>query len=337
MVAVSLSAAARNSAAAFGSSVMTVQPARRHRLTESASCARRVGPDALLERLRGAVTDLLSSALIRFQAVLVMTIAPIERRDAQVEHVLRVAEDLQRQREVRRARAPCRSCRSSASAARECRWASSATGWKPFDLYHCTDLSSPWLVKSLALFTSASVRSGFFEKSCTQPPLPQLRQMEALGLELLLEHGVSFCSTAISSSSLWKKNGMPNTLNASSSCARPTAIRRWPAAVDARAHHPDRRRFVALGAPGYTVSLTRPLVFVSHVLAHVEQRLVPGRIHGRLGGELDRAGRGQASARARRTSGKATRNRFRADIVLNSPPSAVRAGGPQSFRNRVST
>ena len=43
--------------------------------------------------------------------------------------------------------------------------ADSATGLNPFALYHCTMRSSPWLVKSFACFTSASVRSGFFENS----------------------------------------------------------------------------------------------------------------------------------------------------------------------------
>ena len=64
----------------------------------------------------------------------------------------------------------------------------SATGWKPFALYHCTIRSSPWLVKSFAALMSASVVIGFFENSCTQPALPQAEQLEALGLEPLLEH-----------------------------------------------------------------------------------------------------------------------------------------------------
>ena len=61
--------------------------------------------------------------------------------------------------------------------------------------YHCTHLSAPFVVKSFASLTSASVRSGFFEKTCTQPPVPQLsrwkplacRRCSSSGVELLLD------------------------------------------------------------------------------------------------------------------------------------------------------
>ena len=82
---------------------------------------------------------------ILFHASFVMIERADERRDVEVEHVLRVAEDLQHQREVRRLGAasimpvPSFSCAGMSVG-------SSATGWKPFDAYHCTISSSPLLV-----------------------------------------------------------------------------------------------------------------------------------------------------------------------------------------------
>jgi hypothetical protein len=40
-----------------------------------------------------------------------------------------------------------------------------ATGLNPFDLYHCTIRSSPWLVNIFAVLTSFSDMIGFFENS----------------------------------------------------------------------------------------------------------------------------------------------------------------------------
>ena len=72
--------------------------------TDSASCAGASARTRFSSACAAAVTSALSSALMRFQAALEMIIAPVSGAMCEIEHVLRVAEDLQRQREVRRVR-----------------------------------------------------------------------------------------------------------------------------------------------------------------------------------------------------------------------------------------
>ena len=127
----------------------------------------------------------------------------------------------------------------------------SATGWKPLALYHCTIRSSPWLVKSFAALMSASVVIGFFEKSCTQPALPQASSLKPLASRRFSSIGVSFSRTYWPSASDWKKNGMPKTLNASSIV--PEARQHQQVGlqlIDAGPHHPDRGVLAALRAAG---------------------------------------------------------------------------------------
>ena len=167
--------------------------------------------------------------------------------------------------------------------------ADSATGWKPLLLYHCTIRSSPWLVKSFACLTSASVLSGFFENSWTQPALPQHSSLKPLASSRFSSIGVSFSARTAASSSFWKKNGMPNTLNASSICDSPAAISRLRLQlIDARPHHANRGRLVALRAAGVDGELHAAARLRVPFGAHVEQRLVPGGVDRRLRRQLDR-------------------------------------------------
>src|SRR5712692_1622436 len=109
-----------------------------------------------------------------------------------------------------------------------------ARGWKPFALYHCVMRSSPAVVHSLRPLRSATVRTGRFENTCSQPPCPQLSSTNPFASTRCLRTGVSFSTTAFSSSYDSKKNGMLKTLNAPSILASPTTVSDAPCSASSR-------------------------------------------------------------------------------------------------------
>src|SRR6266851_10021826 len=109
-----------------------------------------------------------------------------------------------------------------------------ARGWKPFVLYHCVMRSSPAVVHSLRPLRSATVRTGRFENTCSQPPCPQLSSTNPFASARCLRTGVSFSTTAFSSSYDSKKNGMLKTLNAPSILASPTTVSDAPCSASRR-------------------------------------------------------------------------------------------------------
>ena len=102
---------------------------------------------------------------------------------------------------------------------------SRGTGWKPFSLYHCTMPSSPADVYSFACWRSGMLRIGCAEKMCAQPPCPQPSSTRPRSASLSRYSGVSASSTCTASASEAKKNGMPKTLNESSTSVRPGSVR----------------------------------------------------------------------------------------------------------------
>ena len=106
-----------------------------------------------------------------------MISAPDERRDVQVEHVWRVAEDLlQSSARYGTYGAVSISAGGQLELLGDARPAPARPGGSRCVTYHLTHLTDPLVVNSFAPLTSASVRSGFFEKSWTQPPVPQPRR-----------------------------------------------------------------------------------------------------------------------------------------------------------------
>ena len=158
------------------------------------------------------------------------------------------------------------------------------------------------------------MRSGFFENTCTHPPVPQQSRWKPLACSRCSSSGVSFFSTAVSSSVVLEEErhredverlvelgqadgGEERCLQrcrsgrifliavASSPCL--------PPAIDRQRHAPGR-----VLVPG---------------VAHVEQRLVPARVGRHERGQLDLAGRG---GRSNAGAAPATTTKpFRADIV----------------------
>ena len=83
------------------------------------------------------------------------------------------------------------------------------------------DWSFPIYRESATSTTSASVRSSFFEKSWTQPPVPQASRCNFRACSRCSTIGVSFFWTARTSSSFARKKGIPSTPKDSSSSVRP--------------------------------------------------------------------------------------------------------------------
>ena len=162
--------------------------------------------------------------MIAFQAVLVMISAAGERRDVQVEHVLRVAEDLQRQREVRRVRRGVDEAGARASAVPGCRPAAAPRDGSRSPTYHWIHLSSPLRREQLRRLHVGERAQRLLREELHPAAGAPAEQVQALGLQPLLEDRRQLLLDRRFLVVDSKKNGMPKTLNASSTSARPTDV-----------------------------------------------------------------------------------------------------------------
>ena len=125
----------------------------------------------------------------------------------------------------------------------------SATGRKPFCVYHCTVRRRPSLVKSFSFLTSASDFIGGLREHLHPAGLPQWIRRTPLASSRFDSTGVSFSRMNRISASDSKKNGIPNTLKASSMRPRPVDVSSAASElIDLGPHQADDRALVALRA-----------------------------------------------------------------------------------------
>ena len=182
-------AAERNSASAFGSSLITWSPHFVIASTDSASCAGVLARTRLLELHRGG--GHLGACLRRvilFQALLETSIAAVKRRDAQVEHVLRVAKDLERERQVRRIGRGVDEAGAELQLRRDVGRQRAAPDESRSTRTTAPTCRHPCSSQSFASFMSASERIGFFEKTWIQPPVPQPSRWKPLAFSRCSKH-----------------------------------------------------------------------------------------------------------------------------------------------------
>ena len=108
--------------------------------------------------------------------------APTSGATCSVEHVLRVAEDLQREREVRRVRRRVDHARRELQLRGNVRSAAAPPGGSRSTRTTAPSGRRPCSCRASTPFTSASVLSGFFENSCDPAARAPAEQVKALRL-----------------------------------------------------------------------------------------------------------------------------------------------------------